>query len=67
MNSVTAWLLQFAVFAFLFTLPRPGDSEMTFAIFESSCHLLLLPIYINHSQGRSQGGQGPRPPIEMLF
>jgi len=22
-------------------MPRPGDSEMTFAVFESSCHLLL--------------------------
>jgi len=22
-------------------LPRPGDSEKTFSVFESSCHLLL--------------------------
>jgi len=22
-------------------IPRPGDSEVTFAVFESSCHLLL--------------------------
>jgi len=22
-------------------VPRPGDSEMTFAVFGSSCHLLL--------------------------
>jgi len=22
-------------------VPRPGDSEMTFSVFESSCHLLL--------------------------
>jgi len=22
-------------------IPQPGDSEMAFAIFESSCHLLL--------------------------
>jgi len=22
-------------------LPQPGDSEVTFAVFESSCHLLL--------------------------
>jgi len=22
-------------------VPRPGDSEVTFAVFESSCHLLL--------------------------
>jgi len=30
-------------FARLFAkLPRPGDSEVTFAAFESSCHLYLL-------------------------
>jgi len=28
----------FYVFA---KVPRPGDSEVTFAVFESSCHLLL--------------------------
>jgi len=29
-------------FARLFAkLPRPGDSEVTFAVFELSCHLLL--------------------------
>jgi len=29
-------------FARLFAkLPRPGDSEVTFAVFKSSCHLLL--------------------------
>jgi len=29
-------------FARLFVkVPRPGDSEVTFAIFTSSCHLLL--------------------------
>jgi len=22
-------------------VPRPGDSEVTFSVFESSCHLLL--------------------------
>jgi len=22
-------------------LPQPGDSEVTFAVFESSCHLFL--------------------------
>jgi len=31
--------LQFA--RLLVKLPRPGDSEVTFAVFESSCHLLL--------------------------
>jgi len=32
----------FAVFVRLFAkLSRPGDSEVTFAVFESSCHLLL--------------------------
>jgi len=25
-------------------VPRPGDSEVTFSVFESSCHL-LLPVY----------------------
>jgi len=25
----------------LFSKPRPGDSEVAFAVFESSCHLLL--------------------------
>jgi len=25
-------------------LPRPGDSKVTFAIFESSCHM-LSPVY----------------------
>jgi len=24
--------------------PRPGDSEVTYSVFESSCHL-LLPVY----------------------
>jgi len=23
-------------------VPQPGDSEATFSVFESSCHLLLL-------------------------
>jgi len=27
----------------LVKVPRPGDSEVTFSVFESSCHL-LLPI-----------------------
>jgi len=32
----------FCVFARLFAkLPRPGDIEVTFAVFQSSCHLLL--------------------------
>jgi len=32
----------FCSFVRLFAeLPRPGVSEMTFAVFESSCHLLL--------------------------
>jgi len=31
-----------AVFSRLFVkLPPPGDSEVTFAVFKSSCHLLL--------------------------
>jgi len=30
------------VFAYLFAkLSQPGDSEVTFAVFESSCHLFL--------------------------
>jgi len=29
-------------------VPRPGDSKVTFSVFESSCHL-LLPVS-NHSQ-----------------
>jgi len=29
--------------AYLFVkVPRPGDNEGTFSVFESSCHLLLL-------------------------
>jgi len=29
-------------FAYLFAqLPQPGDSEVTFSVFQSSCHLLL--------------------------
>jgi len=32
-----------AVFSRLFVkLPRPGDSEVTFSVFKSSCHLLLI-------------------------
>jgi len=32
----------FSFFARLFVkLPRPGDSEVIFLVFESSCHLLL--------------------------
>jgi len=32
----------FVCFARLFAkLPRPADSEVTIAVFESSCHLLL--------------------------
>jgi len=25
-------------------LPRPGDSEVTFTVFRSSCQHLLLPV-----------------------
>jgi len=32
----------FCSFARVFAkLPRPGDSELIFAVFESSCHLIL--------------------------
>jgi len=28
-------------------VPRPGDSEVTFLVFESSCHLLLpVPVFL---------------------
>jgi len=30
-------------------VPRPGDSEVTFSVFESSCHLLL---YQSNHKGR---------------
>jgi len=26
-------------------IPRPGDSEVTFSVFESSCHLLQVTSY----------------------
>jgi len=29
---------------------RPGDSELTFAVFESSCHLLLLVLTSQRSR-----------------
>jgi len=33
-----------AIFAYLFSkFPQPGDSKVAFAVFNSSCHL-LLPI-----------------------
>jgi len=39
---VRKWRTSSFQFVRLFTkLPRPGDSEMTFAVFESGCHLLL--------------------------
>jgi len=35
----------FLVLAHLFVkVPWPGDSERTFLVFESSCHLFTLPI-----------------------
>jgi len=39
--------LQFACFFFA-TLPLPGDSEVIFAVLESSCHPLLL-LYVPHA------------------
>jgi len=37
------WIIRFRIrYLHLFvTVPRPGDSEGTFSVFESSCHLLL--------------------------
>jgi len=29
-------------------IPRPGDSEVIFSVFESSCHLLLPVVQSNH-------------------
>jgi len=28
-------------YSFICQVPRPGDSEVTFAVFQSSCYLLL--------------------------
>jgi len=34
-----------SIFAYLFAkLPQLRDSEVTFAVFNPSCHLLLLPV-----------------------
>jgi len=39
---VLCWLLKYLVLAHLFVkVPRPGDNEGNFSVFESSCHLLL--------------------------
>jgi len=36
-------ILGIGIGAHLFVkVPRPGDSEVIFSVFESSCHLLLL-------------------------
>jgi len=32
----------YLVLAHLLKIPRPGDSKMTFSVFELSCRLLLL-------------------------
>jgi len=41
-NSVQSMLQQFAVCYNLFAkMSQPGDSEVTFAVFESSCHQSL--------------------------
>jgi len=32
-------------------VPRPGYSEVTFSVFESSCHLLLRFYMLNVKQG----------------
>jgi len=52
-------------------VPRPGDSEGTFSVFESNCHL-LLPVYPligsrgNHVECLAQGHKQTCRPISTL-
>jgi len=39
-SNYEGWVLGLGTRLFV-KVPRPGDSEVTFSVFESSCHLLL--------------------------